>query len=434
MNRTMILPAAGLIMLLSLTGCRSSDALNQKRASQTGETSAEAIETASTENEATENAFTETGELEWEPAEWKDIVLELPKAAEVTRGQDTFQSADQTAHNEYMGDVAGLELIINTQSGQWDGGSYQIGYYEITTDPEMATMIALDHAAQLREEYWSARNFPSGIFQETAETISLGEEPCQRSIRESKSVQDPDHSLKKQWTFFRDPHDYWRLTVTCREEQADEVFLHIRNSFDLKKLPEQIEAGEYTNWGDLEVQIPLPLTRTVTDDRFRKTDFEEMLKGSYIYTVNRWEGEEDGKRCVLTHVSVSSDGSDTLFNDFYPPHVLDGYEEERGYGSRNRQTANEVQVQGEAFVVREGRYPKKLNKSFYENADGDTVCSWTYWQNPCDMWSLEITAPEEEMEQFASRVDHSVRPRELTACSGTVNGTPEPTGYMFMKN
>lgn len=404
MNAKKILSIAGFSMIMLLNGCHPANQGADIKDIADRESKTEQV--TSIEDKPEQKV-----EQVWEAVEWQDVVLQMPQALSEGYHQDTFQSADQS------GELAGLELVVNTWNGEWDGGSYQIEYYEIMTDASLSTLINLHHARQLRKEYTSdkkslANEPPDGISQEI---IELGEAPYQRIIRESDVYRGSNGQLQKQWEFIRDPYNFWRLSVICHEERAEDVFAQIHASIGLKELPKEIKKDEVISWGDLEIQLPIALTATVVNDRFQENTFEE-LNGDYLYTVNIWEGEADGNSFVLTYYNVYSDKEETLFNDPYTGHILT-YSSNSDYGihspRKREQTNKRTYTGGERVRVGDGSYSKEIYKSFgYMNADTKPLKAWHYNSNPCDSWSLEIVATREQAGELLYKVDNSIKLKE----------------------
>lgn len=378
MNKNTKLMLAGLGTVIALSGCQSTD---------------------HTYKEACPAPISQA----WEEMEWKDVVLQLPEAVSETRYSDTFLSADQT------GELAGLELVVDSREGEWGGGSYRIEYYEVIPELEIATMFHVHHVDQLMEEYMGSKETlsyspPEEIMQKE---IVLGEEPGERRIQESETYQRHDGKAQKYWEFIRDPYNRWRLYVTAGEEPAADIFSQISQSIRLKEIPNEIEKDEIIVWGDLEVQMPIALTQTVSNRKFRETCGDNI---DYLYTINAWEGELDGNTCVLTYYAVSSE-PEVVSNYYWTPHLI-SYSADSVYGNDARQKKAEklTYTFGEDMIVRDGRYPRDIYVSYgYMNEDKRPLRTWWYTQNPYDMWELEIIATEDRAEELFGKVDDSMK-------------------------
>ena len=279
-------------------------------------------------------------------------------------------------------------------------------------DSEMATMINMHHADQLIEEYHSDREGASANpLQEVAqENVILGEEPCQRVLQETDVYRTSDNQMGKQWIYDRDPYNRWHLSVMSTEESAMNIFEHIRQSIHLKAIPDEIKEGDIASLGDLELQVPFSITRKTADERFRKTWGDPILI-DYLYTINSWEGESDGNNCKLTYYAICSD-RESLSNAPYSQSLLDDYYAELYY--TEQLPRDEITwTADETDVVREGRYPKTLYKSFGTmNADNRLVRTWWYTENPYDMWKLEIIATPEQADEIFNRVERSIKEKK----------------------
>lgn len=388
MDKKLILAGTGLSILMLLTGC------GKETSSYNAGTESEVTAEISTIEETDE-----TENLTWKYVEWKDVVLQLPVGEHKTYNSEIFQSTDQT------GELAGLALVTNTWQDEWNGGSYQLEYFEIMVDEELATMINLHHADQIINEYLSfSHSSESNIGDTTKELLRLGDESCQRVIKESEIYDDDDGKLQKRWEYRRDAYNRWRLTVTVQKESATNSLAYIDQSFKLNELPQKINKDQVISMGDLEIQIPFELNKKTENERFREADSEDI---DYLYTVNSWEGELDGNTCILTYESVYSD-EDVISNRQYTGHLRDSHYGQLYY-TKQLPEPDITYTNGERIIVREDGYPKYIYKSFgYTNDEEKPMRSWQYTNTPYDMWMLKIIASEEQADEIFDQVDASI--------------------------
>lgn len=335
----------------------------------------------------------------WEEFEWLDITLQLPETTDQNHYQTTFQS------NGEISGLSDMELTIHNWDGTWSVGNYHMEYYETTVDPETAPLINVPLVDHLIEEY-SLRNIGDDSSHENIkETIQLEN----REIYEMEITETSEGQVLQKWEYVRDPYNRWRLSVSVQKDFAEDIFDHIRRSFDIKKFPEEIDKINGFSWGDIELNVPFTLYQTVSNERFSEI-WGDDPKSKYHYTVNVWEGEENGADCLLRYYSVESE-NETLSSYFTPSHTWTYSEHEKfGMEAESQRIHGRTYTGGEHFLVRDGTYPKEIYRSYgYMNGEERIVQTWSYIQNPYDVWYLEILAPKDQAAALFQEVEGSIK-------------------------
>ena len=123
-----------------------------------------------------------------------------------------------------------------------------------------------------------------------------------------------------------------------------------------------------------------------------------------------WEGEENGADCLLRYYSVKSE-NETLSSYFTPSHTWTYSEHEKfGMEAESQRIHGRTYTGGEHFLVRDGTYPKEIYRSYgYMNGEERIVQTWSYIQNPYDVWYLEILAPKDQAAALFQEVEGSIK-------------------------
>ena len=159
----------------------------------------------------------------WEEFEWLDITLQLPETTDQNHYQTTFQS-----NGEIRG-LSDMELTIHNWDGTWSVGNYHMEYYETTVDPETAPLINVPLVDHLIEEYSLQNIGDDSSHENIKETIRLGN----REIYEMEITETSEGQVLQKWEYVRDPYNRWRLSVSVQKDFAEDIFDHIRRSFDI---------------------------------------------------------------------------------------------------------------------------------------------------------------------------------------------------------
>lgn len=335
----------------------------------------------------------------WEEFEWLDIILQLPKTTNQNYYRTTFQS------NGNVSELSDMELTIHNWDGEWPVGNYHMEYYETTVNPETAPLINVPLVNRLIEEYRLKNIGDNSSHENIKETIQLEN----RKINEIEITETSADQVLQEWEYIRDPYNRWRLSVSVQKEFAKDVFDYIHQSFDIKKFPEEIDKNNTFFWGDIELKVPFTLYQTVSNERFSEI-WEDTSKSKYHYTVNVWEGEQNGANCLLRYYSVESE-NETLSSYFTPSHIWTYSEHEKfGMEAESQRINGRSYTGGENFLVRDGTYPKEIYRSYgYMNGDERIVRTWSYIQNPYDVWYLEILAPKDQAAILFQEVEESIK-------------------------
>lgn len=273
----------------------------------------------------------------WEEFEWLDITLQLPKAANQNYDSTTFQS------NGNISELSDMELTIHNWDGTWSVGNYHMEYYETTVNPETAPLINVPLVDHFIEEYRLENIGEPSSHESIQEIIQLDN----RNIYEMEITETSEGQPLQKWEYVRDPYNRWRLSVSVQEEFAEDIFDYIHQSFDIKKFPKEIDKSNTFSLGDIELKVPFTLYQTVSNERFSEI-WEDASKSKYYYTVNVWEGEQNGATCLLRYYSVESE-NETWSSYFTPSHTWT-YSEHEKFGME----AESQRIHGRTYTGGEG--------------------------------------------------------------------------------